>query len=309
MPENKGFIKLHRAILGWEWYGDINTRGLFIHLLLSACWEDTTYTGQVIKRGQLCTTVRELAEINGLTVKETRTALKHLQTTGEIIMCSTPLHSVITVVNYDLYQGADGWANKGQTSGTEKGKPKGKPAAEKTANDTNTKNGSVNSLESTTQAESGKPQTAQVANQTANKGQTSDTERGKPSLLNKEIKNIRREEYSGSLRQLLDEAVSNYNTVCKSLEPLTGELSYHQAHLVEQAFRELHGVSFEDYFGRVEASAFLTGKSGSGFKASFDWLIRPENVAKVLSGKYDITYGTAKDKEPEIRDYNAPLWD
>lgn len=30
-----GFILLHRSILRWEWYGDLNTARLFIHLLLT----------------------------------------------------------------------------------------------------------------------------------------------------------------------------------------------------------------------------------------------------------------------------------
>lgn len=88
MADTNGYIKLHRSILSWEWYSDIKTRGLFIHLLLSARWEDTLCMGQVIKRGQLCTTVRELSELNGLTSKKVRTAIVHLQTTGEITIQS-----------------------------------------------------------------------------------------------------------------------------------------------------------------------------------------------------------------------------
>ena len=115
---------------------------------------------------------------------------------------------------------------------------------------------------------------------------------------------------SGTVRNILDEAVREYNEICRSLAPLTGELSYHQAHAVQEAFKELHGVSFGEYFRRVEASAFLTGKSSSGFKADFNWLIRPENIAKVLSGKYDVSYGSgAITASTAEKDYNEPLWD
>lgn len=34
-----GFILLHRSILRWEWYGDLNTARLFIHLLLTVNYE------------------------------------------------------------------------------------------------------------------------------------------------------------------------------------------------------------------------------------------------------------------------------
>ena len=119
------------------------------------------------------------------------------------------------------------------------------------------------------------------------------------------MKKYPRARASGALSNVLETAVREYNEICKSLEPLTGELSYHQGRLVVEAFKELHGVSFAEYFRRVEGSAFLTGKSSSGFKADFNWLIRPENIAKVLSGKYDKNYGNnAAPDEPE-RIYNA----
>ena len=61
----------------------------------------------------------------------------------------------------------------------------------------------------------------------------------------------------------------------------------------------------------MEGSAFLTGKSSSSIKADFNWLIRPENVAKVLSGKYDSNYRSSAvtDTKPVKKDYDEPLWD
>lgn len=43
---------------------------------------------------------------------------------------------------------------------------------------------------------------------------------------------------------------------------------------------------WREYFTRVKASSFLTGKK-TDWSADFDWLIRPTNMAKVLEGKYD----------------------
>lgn len=72
---------------------------------------------------------------------------------------------------------------------------------------------------------------------------------------------------------------------------------------------ELHGVSFGDYFRKVEASEFLTGKiSPNGFRATFNWLMKPENVAKVLSGNYDERFGAATDKAPSPKNYDESLW-
>lgn len=324
MADTNGYIKLHRSILSWEWYGDIKTRGLFIHLLLSARWENTRCMGQVIKRGQLCTTVRELSELNGLTSKEVRTALVHLQTTGEITIQSTPHFSIFTIVNYETYQGEIRGANKGQTELPENGKPKGKqngkPILPETANGLPLENGFATANESDEQSAYGKQICTSVANQraneTANKGQTEIAEKGKPTYINKnkEVKESEevsaRTRASGAVSNVLATAVREYNKICKSLEPLTGELSYHQGRLVVEAFKVLHGVSFAEYFRRVEASDYLTGRTSRGYKTDFNWLIRPENVAKVLSGKYDKNFESgAVTTSPAKKDYDEPLWD
>lgn len=99
-----GHIKLHRSILDWEWWGDINTFRLFMTILLLANWKDKKWQGRVIKRGQLWTSIPTLAKVSGLTQQQTRTALKHLQSTGEITDRATCRGRLLTVVNYGRYQ-------------------------------------------------------------------------------------------------------------------------------------------------------------------------------------------------------------
>lgn len=113
-----GWIKLHRSLLDWEWYGDINTRVLFIHLLLISNHKDNKWRGIEIKRGQRLTSISGLAKETGLSIKNIRTSIKRLKSTNEVASRSTAQHTVFTVVNYDLYQeGASEVASKGQTSG------------------------------------------------------------------------------------------------------------------------------------------------------------------------------------------------
>jgi hypothetical protein len=40
-------------------------------------------------------------------------------------------------------------------------------------------------------------------------------------------------------------------------------------------------------FKKVAATPFLTGQNDRGWKADFDWVMNPDNVAKILEGKYD----------------------
>ena len=134
----------------------------------------------------------------------------------------------------------------------------------------------------------------------------------RPTLFNTDIQNTEEQNTraSGAVSNVLETAVREYNENCKSLEPLTGELSYHQGRLVVEAFKELHGISFAEYFRRVEASDYLTGRTSRGYKTDFNWLIRPENVAKVLSGKYDKNFESgAVTASPAKKDYDEPLWD
>ena len=99
-----GHIKIDRKILEWEWYSDINTCRLFIHLLLKANWKDGRFHGTEVPRGSLVTSYNSLAKQTGLSVQNVRTAIKHLILTGEITSKQQAKFTVITVKNYDKYQ-------------------------------------------------------------------------------------------------------------------------------------------------------------------------------------------------------------
>lgn len=104
--QDNGFVKISRNILEWEWYQDVVTRNIFLHCILKANWKEKTWKGQKIKRGQFVTSLASLAKETGFTIRQTRTALEHLQMTGEVTSLSTPQYRIITVNNYDKYQSA-----------------------------------------------------------------------------------------------------------------------------------------------------------------------------------------------------------
>lgn len=110
-----GHIKIDRRILEWEWYKDLNTCRLFFHLLLRANWKDGRFQGMEIPRGSLVTSYNNLAAETGLSVKNVRTALKHLETTGEVAVNRHSKFSVVTIKNYNLYQ-SDGIVNGSQAA-------------------------------------------------------------------------------------------------------------------------------------------------------------------------------------------------
>ena len=104
---NDGFIKLFRKFKQWEWYSDVNTKVLFLHLLLSANHTDKSWRGITVKRGQIVVGLESLSIELGLSIQKIRTALKHLKSTNEIAIETTNKFSVITLVNWEKYQDYD----------------------------------------------------------------------------------------------------------------------------------------------------------------------------------------------------------
>jgi len=105
--QNTGFIVIHRSILKWEWYDNINVRLVFMHLLLTVNWENKKWHGKEIKRGQIITSLSKLAKNTGLTVRQVRVTLDKLKMTGELTIETTNEYSLISITNYDKYQSND----------------------------------------------------------------------------------------------------------------------------------------------------------------------------------------------------------
>lgn len=101
------YIKLSRNILEWEWYTDINTCRLFIHMLLKANWKEGNFRGTTVPRGSFVSSLPKLADETALTMREVRTAITHLKTTGELTSKSCSKYTIFTVKNYCLYQTSD----------------------------------------------------------------------------------------------------------------------------------------------------------------------------------------------------------
>jgi hypothetical protein len=127
-----GWIKLHRKLTDWEWYSDVNTSRVFLHLLLVANHKDNKWRGIEIKRGQKLSSLSGLAKETNLSIKNIRTAIKRLKSTNEVASYSTAQHTVFTIINYDSYQGE-------ASEGASKGQARGKQGASN-KNDNNEKN-------------------------------------------------------------------------------------------------------------------------------------------------------------------------
>ena len=77
-----------------------------------------------------------------------------------------------------------------------------------------------------------------------------------------------------------------FNTLSPSL-PAVQVLSESTKAEIEARLSKYTLADFERLFTKAEASDFLKGKNKRKWAATFDWLVKDENMAKVLNGNYD----------------------
>lgn len=102
-----GWIRLHRKMSDWQYYGLPNMMAVFIHLLLSANHRDGHVYGIPVKRGQILTS--EINIMQSIKIKRgaLRGVLNKLHNSGEIERVTTNKYSLITICNYENYQGEE----------------------------------------------------------------------------------------------------------------------------------------------------------------------------------------------------------
>lgn len=101
---DSGWIKLYRKLTEWEWYTDVPTKTLFIHLLLTVNHKPGKWQGIDVPVGATITSIRKLATETGLSIQQVRTAIKHLISTHDLTQSSTAKYTVFKLENYDSYQ-------------------------------------------------------------------------------------------------------------------------------------------------------------------------------------------------------------
>ena len=124
----KEFVKVYRKFMEWEWYTDVNTKTLFIHCLLRANWKPGRWKGINYNAGEFITSLPSLAEESGLSIQQVRTSLDKLISTGEITSKVTDSvtgkkltrNRIITINNWDVYQGDNSQTNSQINSQTNK---------------------------------------------------------------------------------------------------------------------------------------------------------------------------------------------
>ncbi|MBC8574469.1 helix-turn-helix domain-containing protein [Jingyaoa shaoxingensis] len=90
--------------------------------------------------------------------------------------------------------------------------------------------------------------------------------------------------------------VDLYNQICRSY-PKLRTLSSARLKAIKARLRKFSLNDFRELFEKAEDSDFLKGSNNRNWSATFDWLIKDQNMAKVLEGNYDGRKNRASPKQ------------
>ena len=262
------FIYVPRSIFNDESLDDgrYSRREAFLDLVQRASYEPEKVIivkgGRVvIKRGQLAFSLRKLSEKWGWGKDKVSKTLNDFKAERRIDILKDSLTSIISIINYDLYQGlADTEADSIADSGADTNKDAYKDNIKNNKEEYN----------------------------------TSDTNVSLYSI--QEDKNIKKEEDtpvsskkdSADLSFVLD----LWNSYAKRNVPKVRSLTQARRDKVKLRVKEMGGIEkakeiLDACFKKISESDFCTGANGK-WAANFDWFFRSEEIwLKVLEGNYD----------------------
>ena len=79
-----------------------------------------------------------------------------------------------------------------------------------------------------------------------------------------------------------------FHQICQSYKPIAKITDNRKKHIAARWKEYAYDLDrFKTLFEKAEASEFLKGNNDRQWQAEFDWLIKPDNMAKVIEGRYD----------------------
>ena len=116
----------------------------------------------------------------------------------------------------------------------------------------------------------------QIEQQVNNKRTTSEQQVN----TNKNIKNDKNER-----KDIRQNILDLFNEICCSFGRVRN-ITKGRAEIIDSSLKTYSVDDFKKVFEKAERSDFLRGNNNRNWSASFDWLIKEDNMAKVLEGKY-----------------------
>lgn len=293
---DKGFIKLNRKSFTHKFWTKARVLSEFeawIDLIQSARYDETVQIeyidGREVKygRGQYPASIRFLAKRWSWGDQKVRTFLNELKRDGSIKTDSSQGMNVITLCKYDKYNSV--------------------------SNRENTANNTIDNTDISLILKELKELKTQVVTQQITHSQHSDNTNNKKVKKEEERTKNNYRDNSNELPLCGTKKPHPENIDYKKFvewfnentKGVFGELRYPLSDtrkgLMRARIREHGKQTFFEVIQRSYASDFMKGNNTKSWKASFDWIIKPTNFEKILSGNYDNrTNGGAKDDDDFI---------
>ena len=97
-----------------------------------------------------------------------------------------------------------------------------------------------------------------------------------------------------------------FNEICKSYNPVE-RITPERQDTIERLLKVYSLEKIEAAFAKAEANEFLKGTQG-GWKMTFDWIVVPDNMTKVLEGCYD-KWNAKKSGKNKFNNFNQRSYD
>ena len=104
-----------------------------------------------------------------------------------------------------------------------------------------------------------------------------------------------------------NDVVSKFISICSNLQK-PQKLTPKRKRAILKAKKDIEEFGgWEKYFSCVASSQFLNGKSKHGWKADFDWILKPDNMVKIMEGNYQNNFLSKENEIPSEDDYDVNI--
>lgn len=120
----KGWIKLYRSLIEWEWFKQEHYLKLYLYLYAKASESNHIWRGINIQRNQVVTSLKSISRDTGISMQSVRTCLNNLERTGfltrETTQGLTHKVSIITLTERKICEISGGQTNTKSNTQTNK---------------------------------------------------------------------------------------------------------------------------------------------------------------------------------------------
>lgn len=249
-----GWLKVWRKLRDNPYLRDAVQLSIFVTLLLDAELRDSQHRHRngviILRRGQTIMSERALADRLNIGREPTRRALRNLKKGGLINPLSNPHCTIVTICNFDKYQGP-----------IDCDQPTGQPTGQPTPNPRPTHL-------FLREEEGEKKEEEKYNSPSAPNGQGSHQPRWSLKQTDEAL-GIWHNELGDVLSRVIKLTPARRKVMCGRLTDL-GSLE-----------------AWQLYCRKIRNTPFLVGENPRGWRADFDWTVKQAHMARILEGRYD----------------------